>query len=75
MGSDLRGGCTGDIRHAGGGIEEVDKEDEMKGKVRVIFRFDEPFRVFFHEKPFCRVLWDLQIGWVQIYYGFDWKED
>ena len=30
MGLDLRGGCTVDIRHAGMGIEGVDKEDEMK---------------------------------------------
>jgi hypothetical protein len=41
MGSDLRGGCTGDIRHAGGGIEEVDKEDEMNELNSIISQVSE----------------------------------
>ena len=46
----------------------------MKYYVRVLLRIDEPFRIFFNRKPFSRVLWDLQIGWLQIYRAW-WEGD
>ena len=34
--------------------------------ISVAVRPDQPFEFFFHRKPFSRILWDLQLGWVEI---------